>query len=385
MPTDLHLFTHEFAPFRGGIASYCHEWASAASQQIPSVTVHAPSDARAPIERPTYCLVTHPYSRSHGWLNLFRSRRALQTCLQAAPQATYLLAEPGSILSYGLLAKQLPTAELYICLHGSEVLRWRSPSLARHWALASMRAAKKILTVSEPIADLCRQSFPQFADKVQAVNNALPDATRTDCLRAQSAESAAKHSTPSIERNPTLHLLSVGRIHPRKGFHHVLEALSRLNPDKRARIHYTIAGATGKHRAYLTKLKNTAAHHGIQLELQLDCTPEALHACYQKAEVFALTSIRYRNSIEGFGLVYLEAAAHGLPAIAYDHGGVRAAIRDGETGWLIPAGDTQRLASKIAELTDQPARVRRMGQEAYKQALQRTWSDVVTESLSQLP
>jgi glycosyltransferase involved in cell wall biosynthesis len=248
-----------------------------------------------------------------------------------------------------------------------------------------MRAAKKILTVSEPIAELCRQSFPQFADKVQAVNNALPDATRTDCLRAQSVENAANQANPAIASNPTLHLLSVGRIHPRKGFHHILEALSRLNPDKRARIHYTIAGATGKHRTYLTKLKNTAAHHGIQLELQLDCTPEALHACYQKAELFALTSIRYRNSIEGFGLVYLEAAAHGLPAIAYDHGGVRAAIRDGETGWLIPAGDTQRLASKIAELTDQPARVRRMGQGAYKQALQRTWSDVVTESLSQLP
>ena len=115
--------------------------------------MHAPSDARAPIEQPTYCLVIHPYSRSHGWLNLFRRRRAVQTCLQAAPQATYLLAEPGSILRYGLLAKQLPTAELYICLHGSEVLRWHSPSLARHWALASMRAAKKLLTVSEPIAD----------------------------------------------------------------------------------------------------------------------------------------------------------------------------------------------------------------------------------------
>ena len=200
--------------------------AQLASRSHPSRCT--PHPMHAPYRAADILLVTHPYSHSHGWLNLFRSRRALQTCLQAAPQATiYWLNPPDSATASG---KQLPTAELYICLHGSEVLRWRSPSLARHWALASMRAAKKILTVSEPIADLCRQSFPQFAEKVQAVNNALPDATRTDCLRAQSVESAAKHSTPSIERNPTLHLLSVGRIHPRKGFHQVLEALSRLNP-----------------------------------------------------------------------------------------------------------------------------------------------------------
>ena len=66
---------------------------------------------------------------------------------------------------------------------------------------------------------------------------------------------------------------------------------------------------------------------------------------------------------EGFGLVYLEGMAAGLPVITFDHGGQVDFLRDGETGYLVKAGDTARLASAIARLVTDPAEGKRMGAE----------------------
>jgi phosphatidylinositol alpha-1,6-mannosyltransferase len=55
--------------------------------------------------------------------------------------------------------------------------------------------------------------------------------------------------------------------------------------------------------------------------------PDAeLDRVYAQADVFALTSIDHGHSVEGFGLVYLEASAHGLPVVAHRVGGVAEAV-----------------------------------------------------------
>ena len=63
-----------------------------------------------------------------------------------------------------------------------------------------------------------------------------------------------------------------------------------------------------------------------------------------------MTSIPYRNSIEGFGLVYLEAAAQGLPIIANRAGGVEDAVSDGENGILVAPGDESSLVKALTRL-----------------------------------
>jgi len=65
---------------------------------------------------------------------------------------------------------------------------------------------------------------------------------------------------------------------------------------------------------------------------------------------------------EGFGLVYLEAMAAGLPVITPDHGGQVDFLKDGENGYLVRAGDTEALAGAIARLAADPDQARRMGQ-----------------------
>lgn len=64
---------------------------------------------------------------------------------------------------------------------------------------------------------------------------------------------------------------------------------------------------------------------------------------------------------ENLALVVLEAAATGIPAVAFDAGGTREAVRPGETGLLVPTGDTHALAGALHALADDPARRRTMG------------------------
>jgi glycosyltransferase involved in cell wall biosynthesis len=95
-----------------------------------------------------------------------------------------------------------------------------------------------------------------------------------------------------------------------------------------------------------------------------DELPDALRA----SDLFALTT----EPPESFGIVLIEALACGLPALATDYPGVRAVIDDGETGLLVPAGDSGAVAEAIDNLVDLGAGGReRMGAEGRRRCEQR--------------
>jgi len=66
---------------------------------------------------------------------------------------------------------------------------------------------------------------------------------------------------------------------------------------------------------------------------------------------------------EPFGLVGLEAAAHGIPVVAFDTGGVREWLHDGENGLLVPSGDEAALVNTVSALLSDPARRKEMGRQ----------------------
>jgi len=88
---------------------------------------------------------------------------------------------------------------------------------------------------------------------------------------------------------------------------------------------------------------------------------EELDRLYDQADIFAMTSIDHRHSVEGFGLVYLEAAAHSLPVVAHAVGGVAEAVVDGVTGLLVPPADRPALSAAFARLIADPALRGRLG------------------------
>ena len=86
---------------------------------------------------------------------------------------------------------------------------------------------------------------------------------------------------------------------------------------------------------------------------------------YSAGDIFAFPGFR-----ESLGMVYLEAQSCGLPVVACRNGGIPEVVDEGETGYLIPAGDAVALAERIILHFARPAVVRRRMHRQCKQAVE---------------
>lgn len=144
-------------------------------------------------------------------------------------------------------------------------------------------------------------------------------------------------------------LLTVGRLVPRKGVDTVLRALPRVlrvQPD----VEYRIVGS-GPDRPRLITLAREL-QIGSSVKFMGNVPDEHLPALYRNAHVYVMPAREERQSasIEGFGIVYLEASACGLPVIAGRSGGAVEAVLHGKTGYLVDPHAPDALADTLIHL-----------------------------------
>jgi phosphatidylinositol alpha-1,6-mannosyltransferase len=153
-------------------------------------------------------------------------------------------------------------------------------------------------------------------------------------------------------------LLSVGRLERRKGHDHVLDALAAAR-DMRPRLKYVIVG-DGEERG---RLQDIVRAHGLESVVTFAGKVDnvALPQYYSACDIFVLPNRDEGGSIEGFGIVFLEAAATGRPTIGGRTGGVSEAVKDEETGLLVSGTDVSELVRVVSRLSDHPALRERMG------------------------
>ncbi|HET7296879.1 MAG TPA: glycosyltransferase family 4 protein [Gemmatimonadales bacterium] len=143
-------------------------------------------------------------------------------------------------------------------------------------------------------------------------------------------------------------LLTVARLDRHKGVDTVIRALPSIVarfPD----VHYAVAGS-GAEREALEKL---AHQSGIADHVRFlgGVTERDLPALYNLGSVYVGASrIANRIGVEGFGISLVEASACGLPVVAGNSGGIPDAVRDGETGLLVPPEDPAALSEAIMRL-----------------------------------
>ena len=99
-------------------------------------------------------------------------------------------------------------------------------------------------------------------------------------------------------------------------------------------------------------------------------------ACFAQADVFVMPSrVQPGNAGgEGFGIALMEAAAHGIPAIAGDVGGARDAVVHGETGLLVDPSDHIAVAEAICDLLADPEKAGRLGRAGAERAAGFSWA-----------
>jgi len=97
---------------------------------------------------------------------------------------------------------------------------------------------------------------------------------------------------------------------------------------------------------------------GDSVTLLGDVTVEQLAEEYVGADLFCLPSVQ-----EGFGIVFLEAMAAGLPVVACRAAAIPEVVEDGATGVLVPPRSPEALAEALGDLVRDPARAPRLGGE----------------------
>jgi len=175
-------------------------------------------------------------------------------------------------------------------------------------------------------------------------------------------------------------LLFVGRLEPIKGLDTLLKAMAlvkgRTGGGSKGPALIVIGGERGQssQRGMEREIRREVASLGLEDRVFLvGARPqEELPLFYCASEACILPS-RY----ESFGMVALEAMACGTPVIASRVGGLSYAVRDGETGLLIPEGDSRALADAIVMLSAHRQMARRLGAQASCWAQNFGWSTVV--------
>jgi phosphatidylinositol alpha-1,6-mannosyltransferase len=150
--------------------------------------------------------------------------------------------------------------------------------------------------------------------------------------------------SPLHRKNRTV--FSIGRLEYRKGFQLVIEAIEVL-VSKYSDIEYRIAG-DGPYRVELEKLiKKKNLGMNIIMLGRIDEAQKIKE--YQQASVVVMPSFvdESNSSVEGFGIVFIEANAFGCPVIGTNSGGIPDAIKNEKTGWIIQEKNVHELELAI--------------------------------------
>ena len=304
-----------------------------------------------------FTVLTTPYAGAEAFDadQTFRVERTSQRVLfptaGLAARVNQLVAETNAslvVLDPALpLARVGPRLDLpyAVVVHGAEVnVPGRLP-VSHSLLAAALGGAAHVVAAGQWVADRAEE----------VVGRPLPttvvspgvDVVRFRPLAAdERAKARASFGLPAEGRL----IVSVSRLVPRKGMDTLIEAgarLASLHPD----LTIAIAGG-GRDRARLDRL---VARSGAPVRMLGRVDDDRLPALYGCADVFVMLCRNRWGGLEqeGFGIVFLEAAACGVPQVAGDSGGAPEAVIDGETGLVVrhpESGDA--AASALTRLLD---------------------------------
>jgi phosphatidylinositol alpha-1,6-mannosyltransferase len=364
------LVTNDFPPKIGGIQSYLWElW-----RRLPAGDV---------------TVLTSPYADADLFdrEQPFRIERTREPVLLPTPilirRIRRLAAEVGAravvidpAVPLGLIGPRigLPYAAV---LHGSEVTVPGRLAGTRTLLARALRGASLLIAAGGYPEREARRAMGPDTPPIAQVPPGVDTSRFVPLPPIERASARARLGLPV----PGPLVVSVSRLVPRKGMDTLIEAAARLKP-QHPDLTVAIAGG-GRDRTRLEHLNHkTDAPVRLLGRLPGLDLPD-LYAC---ADVFALCCRSRWGGLEqeGFGIVFLEAAAAGVPSVAGESGGSAEAVLDGETGYVLkdPA-DVLATAEAIDRLISDPELARRQGQAARHRAETEFSYDVLAVRLAE--
>lgn len=269
-----------------------------------------------------------------------------------------------------LVVEKITGRPYVLYLHGGELAPYMRFRIVRAIVRLSVKRAARVIVNSE----FTREYFARLG-AANLRTALLPISVPTHTFRpdVDGTRARAKFGVNGVPL-----ILTVGRLVERKGHDCVIRAL----PELKARIgpiRYIIAGE-GPER---TRLQRLAGELGCADDVIFaGRVPDSeLPALYAACDLFVMPSraLTGRDGVEGYGIVFLEAAASGRPSVGGRSGGVSEAVLDGFTGVLTDPHDPHAVADAIARLLLDRDQARRLGLAGREHAVERerAWTQAI--------
>ena len=337
--------TQNFLPSVGGTQIYVTGLADALAVKGHGVEVFCDTASKGAAEKVDGAR-SYPIRRFGGPRPLMRRRKARAVVKRIAQGGVKAVVTDTWKSLEHLPPESLSKVRVLCLAHGNEFLH--APESAKGKLLIRCMAKADIVAANSHFtADLARP-FATGKTRVRVVWPGIVPPL-----------GASRTAKTKQEGGPTI--LTIARLEPRKGIDAVLRALPVLiktHPNLR----YDIGGKGDDHERLQElvrslKLGKHVRFHGF--------TDEQMKAeMLQRADIFALPNRREHRSVEGFGIVFMEAAAYGVPSIAGMDGGASDAVVDGKTGLIADGDSDAAVLAVLSRLLNNPAERHAMGEAA---------------------
>ena len=381
------LVSYDWAPKIGGAHSWLHEVYSRWPEKVGVLTSTPSLDAEPAAAERAYDASRHgsleihraaaPFTQlsllSPGCVARFLAHaRALHSLTRPAPRSMIHALRSWPEGFTGLLCKRLYRGtKLVTYAHGEEILIARLSTQLRWMARSVYQASDLIIANSESTRRIVLELAPTakivcIAPGVDTRSYVVPDSAIATC-RAAWGWSA-----------DTMVVATIARMEARKNQDGVLRAVAELRREG-LDVAYVCAG-NGQERSALERL---AGELGITPWVRFpgSISEADKRILFAAADVHAMPSVQLGEMIEGFGIVFLEAAAAGVPSICGNSGGQMEAVRDGETGIVVDGRDSANIAVALRQLALNPELRRKMGGNGRRWAAEFDWEKVCARTL----
>jgi len=319
MPPELLIITRNYPPQTGGLENYSFHLIRALRRRM-RLRVIALGKSRP------HLIWFLPLALGGGFKSVwFDSIPRIHLC-------------DGLLAPIGRMLKLFSRSRVSISVHGLDVTF--SQPLYQRLIPSCLRHLDQIVCVSRSTRDEClKRGIP--AERCVVIPNGIP----VEEFRL----AGDRHDLiPELERSLGRPLagrkliVTVGRLVKRKGVQwFVEEVLPRLGP----KYLYVVVGTGPEQEA----IQDAVIRRNLQDQVVLaGRQPDRLrNSLLQAADAFIMPNISIPGDVEGFGIAALEAGACGLPVIAAGIQGIRDAVIDGVTGYLVREGDAGKFADRI--------------------------------------
>ena len=369
------LVTNDFPPKVGGIQNYLWDlWSrldpasfvvlTASSDDAATSFDAAQATRGVRIERVPGSILFFPSPQVH---------RDIDDCVRRHGIDLVLL-DPA--LPLGLLGPRLGVP-YGVILHGAEVtVPGRLPG-ARAALARVLRDASIVVSAGRYPATEGRRVAPDRSTRFVEIPPGVDTSAAAPLKAPERRAARARLGLPTAA--PLL--ASVSRLVPRKGMDVLIEAANRLAPSYPDLV--VAIGGDGRERQRLERL---AADSVVDVRVLGRVSDDDRAALLGAADLFLMACRNRWGGLEqeGFGIVFLEAAAFGVPQVAGDSGGAPEAVLDGTTGLVVEdPSDPGVVAEAIRTLLADPPLRRRMGRAARTRVQESFDTDVLASRLAE--